>query len=65
MARTLVNVMEQDIQHIICQRASTYLSMDSSASAASSHSPPTPTATQPSSFMMDDMSYGKKLSCLQ
>jgi hypothetical protein len=53
MARTLVNVMEQDIQHIICQRANTY--MDSSASAASSHSPPTPTTTQ-SSFMM---SYGK------
>lgn len=57
MTRSLVNVMEQDIQQVFCQRANTYFSMDSSVSAASSHSPPTPTTAQPS-FMMDEMSYG-------
>ncbi|CAO3624982.1 unnamed protein product [Mucor fragilis] len=46
LARTLVNLMEQDIQHIICQGASNYMSMDSSSSAVSTQSPPTPAAQQ-------------------
>ncbi|CEP17991.1 hypothetical protein [Parasitella parasitica] len=46
LARTLVNLMEQDIQHIICQGSTNYMSMDSSSSAVSTQSPPTPVGQQ-------------------
>ncbi|RCI02880.1 hypothetical protein CU098_006100 [Rhizopus stolonifer] len=51
LTRSLANVMEQDIQHIICQQATAF---DSSVST-SVHSPPTPSSQQ---YMNEDM-FGK------
>jgi hypothetical protein len=55
LARTFVNLMEQDIQYIICRGANNYMSMDSSSSAVSTQSPPTPA---PQQYINEDF-YGK------